>query len=80
MRQFANPRLLIKAAVAEFIGRYNFGNQIGLPKLTVEFALCKHLRLYVRYRVLIEQLPKLTLCSVVQFYGKLILDNAVGIV
>ena len=40
---------------------------IARLKNTASLPTDKHRRLYVRYRVLIEQLPKLILCSVVQF-------------
>ena len=41
--------------------------KIARLKNTASLPFGKHRRLYVRYRALIEQLPKLTLCSVVQF-------------
>ena len=41
--------------------------QIAPLKINVEFAYRKHRRLYMRYRVRMQQFPKLILCSTVAF-------------
>ena len=54
--------------------------QLALSKNAASLLIANITHYMCAFRARIEQLPKLTLCSVVKFIGRLILDNAVGIV